>query len=80
MSDPVDMPSTIFTTQSGSVYEVDPLRKRIRQLKGASTHHGGEWFDFTELDISPGRAALVLCPNDYFMRTSKVLSVQPCLN
>ena len=69
-----------FTTKSGSVYQVLAESKRIRQIKGTSTRFGDAWFDFLEIFVLPGRRAFVLCPNDYIVQTSQVVSVVPCLN
>lgn len=75
-----------FTTMSGSVYQVDAEERRIRQVKLGerrgtwSTRHEGDWWTYEHLEIHPGESAIVIGAGNYIMRTSRVVSVTPCLN
>ena len=72
-----------FTTESGSVYQVDEPEKKLRQIKGAFKTvppHRAEWRKFVELSVTPGLCALIVWPDDTFTRTTRVVSVTPCLN
>ena len=81
-----DEPVTKYWTESGSVYQVDEDRRRVRQLMvvpGGSPHtlSDGEWREYERLTGGlPGDRALFWWPDGKphdFTMTTRVLRVEP---
>ncbi len=55
----------IFTTETGSVYEVDETNRRIRRLTGAgkpTERVGDGWREYASIGVTVGEESMIIWP------------------